>query len=66
MKRETSRVPWPTVPGPEPYTVETEFDGRLSVCDSDVNTLATFAPEYRDLAEEMRDRLIMRKLAGER
>jgi hypothetical protein len=46
-----------------PYTIEVEFDGRLSVCDGDVNVLATFQPEYRDLAEEMRDRLTVRRMA---
>jgi hypothetical protein len=45
------------------YTIETEFDGRLSVCDGDVNVLATFDPDYADLAEEMRDRLTIRHLA---
>lgn len=46
-----------------PYTIETEFDGRLSVCDGDLNPLATFDPDYIDLAEEMRDRLTIRRLA---
>jgi hypothetical protein len=46
-----------------PFTIETEFDGRISVCDGDVNPLATFDPEYRDLAEEMRDRLTIRRMA---
>jgi hypothetical protein len=45
------------------YTIEVEFDGRLSVCDEHVNVLATFTPELRDLAEEVRDRLIIRRLA---
>ena len=45
------------------YTIEVEFDGRLSVCDEKVNVLATFAPELRDFAEEVRDRLIIRRLA---
>lgn len=64
--------PWSTIrpqrakhraPAPSgPFTIEIEFDGRISVCDSDVNALATFDPEYRDFAEEMRDRLAMREL----
>jgi hypothetical protein len=33
------------------------------VCDADVNVLATFDPDYADLAEEMRDRLTIRRLA---
>jgi hypothetical protein len=45
------------------YTIETEFDGRLSVCDENVNVLATFTPELRDLAEEVRDRLTIRQMA---
>jgi hypothetical protein len=45
------------------YSIFVEFDGRLSVCDEDVNVLATFAPELRDLAEEVRDRLIIRRMA---
>jgi hypothetical protein len=46
-----------------PYSLAEEFDGRVSVVDGDVNVLATFQPEYRDLAEEMRDRLTIRRLA---
>jgi hypothetical protein len=50
----------------EPFTVEVEFDGRLSVCDEHVNVLASFDPQYHEFAEEMRNRLTIRKLAGER
>jgi len=43
-----------------PYDIHIEFDGRLSVCDGALNVLATFAPEFYELAEEMRDRLNIR------
>lgn len=46
-----------------PYDIHVEFDGRLSVCDGELRVLATFDPEYRDLAEEMRDRLTIRRMA---
>lgn len=54
--------PKPPLPS-GPYSLAEEFDGRISVVDGDINVLATFQPEYRDLAEEMRDRLTVRRLA---
>jgi hypothetical protein len=48
-----------------PYDIHIEFDGRLSVCDGALSVLATFAPEYYELAEEMRDRLIIREAVQE-
>lgn len=46
-----------------PYDIHVEFDGRLSVCDGALSVLATFEPEYREFAEDMRDRLTVRRLA---
>lgn len=52
-------------PSDPPYTLEAEFNGDISVCDAEVNVLATFKKEFRDFAEDMCDRLIIRHLVSQ-